>query len=267
MSQAANAIEKKPVRPSDVDWLLDEENGFVLFFRPRCGSTTLTRWFFENMGVVFSGFSISGYRVEWLESRMEHLQQVLDERYDELHKFVVIRDPIERAVSSYLHVVNNKTDAQWSVVKPLVDPGLEKHDLTFRQWVEYLSKIDLDKAHIIWRRQSALSCWDRGVNDVVSLDAMNEYLGKMNERFDLPTKPTFNSVTVPKSEKTTPRGFFKNKFFGDTPFSELLKYKGKAYFERFPDYTFFYDRKLRATINEIYKDDIALFDEHCKPFD
>ncbi|MBL4810719.1 MAG: sulfotransferase family 2 domain-containing protein [Phycisphaerales bacterium] len=251
------------VRPSEVDWLLDEEHGFVLFFRPRCGSTTLTRWFFENMGVVFSGFSISAYRVEWLTRQMEHLQEVLDSRYDKLHKFVVLRDPVERAVSSYLHVVNNPADSQWNVVKPFVDPSLEKHDFTFRQWVDYLGKIDLDTAHIIWRRQSVLSCWARGVDDIVSLDQMNDYLLRMNSRFNLPTQPTFNSVTVPKAEKTKPRGLFRAKFFGDAPFRELLKYKGKAYFEKFPDYSQFYDRKLRSAIGELYQEDIRLFEKHC----
>lgn len=252
-----------PPRTNDIDWLLDEERGFVLFFRPRCGSTTLTRWFFENNGVVYGGFSIAAHRNEWLAPRLEHLQQVLDQRYDELHKFVVIRDPIERAVSSYLHVVNNPADSQWDVVKPFVDSSLGKHDLTFRQWVEYLGKIDLDTAHIIWRRQSVLSCWERGVDDVVVLEKMNEYLLEMNRRFGLSAKPTFNSVTVPESEKTHPRGLFRAKFFGDVPFRNLLKYKGKAYFERFPDYSQFYDRKLRSTIEDLYHEDIHICQKYC----
>lgn len=264
MGQALEKTSTPPtVYTNDIDWLLDEERGFMLFFRPRCGSTTLTRWFFENKGVVFSGFSISAYRNEWLAPRLEHLQQVFNQRYEELHKFVVLRDPIERAVSSYLHVVNNPADSQWDVVKPFVDDGLGKHDLTFRQWVEYLGKIDLDTAHIIWRRQSSLSCWERGVDDVVSLEKMNDYLLDMNHRFDLSSKPTFNSVTVPESEKTHPRGLFRTKFFADMPFSNLLKYKGKAYFVRFPVYSLFYDDKMRSTIEDIYQEDIRLFQEHC----
>jgi len=264
MSQAPEKIARTgAMRTNEIDWLLDEERGFVLFFRPRCGSTTLTRWFFENNGVVYGGFSISAHRNEWLAPRLEHLQQVLDDRYDDLHKFVVLRDPIERAVSSYMHVVNNAADSQWIVVKPFVDSSLGKHDLTFRQWVEHLGKIDLDAAHIIWRRQSVLSCWERGVDDVVSLEKMNEYLLGMNRRFDLTAKPTFNSVTVPASEKMHPGDPAGTKFFGDVPFRDLLQYKGKAYFERFPDYSQFYDRDLRSAVADLYQQDTQLFEEHC----
>jgi hypothetical protein len=212
------------------------------------------------MGVKFGGFSIAAYRNDWLEPQLDHLQKVLDERYEELHKFVVVRDPIERCVSSYLHVVNNKTDAQWSVVQPHVERTLGKHDLTFRQWVDYLSRIDLDTSHIIWRRQSALTCWKRGVNDVVRLEEMNDYLLEMNRRFRLVAKPTFNSVTVPLKEKVRfSRSWFSPRpFFGDIPFHELVKYKGKAYFEKFPDYSYFYDKQLRRIVRELYRDDAAI---------
>lgn len=244
----------------DVDWLLDEERGFVAFFRPRCGSTTLTRWFFENKGVKFGGFSISQFRVEWLGPRIDHLQQVLQDQYDRLHKFVVVRDPIDRAVSSYLHVVNNPRDSQWDVVKQKTPPGVGKHDLTFRQWVDYLETEDLDTCHIIWRRQSALSCWTRGVDDVVRLEDMNDYLLAMNERFGLSAKPTFNSVTVPPREMVHYRRLgFLERCFADTPFRDLLRYKGKAWFERFPHYSQFYDQALLRRVRDLYAEDIRIF--------
>lgn len=247
---------------SDVDWLLDEEHGFVVFFRPRCGSTTLTRWFFENKGVKFGGFSISAYRNEWLQPRIAQLRSYLDANYDKLHKFVVIRDPIERVVSSYLHVVNNPKDSQWDVVRPYFDSRISKHDLSFAQWVDYLEKVDLDKAHIIWRRQSALSCWAGGVTDVVTLDKMNDYLLKMNDRFQLAAQPTFNSVTVPKNEKKHPRTWwFGKKFFGTAPFTELLQFKGKSTFKDFPDYSHFYNRALRARVGKLYQADIDIFNK------
>jgi len=245
---------------NDIDWLLDLDRGFVVYFRPRCGSTTLTRWFFENLGVKFGGFSISAYRKDWLSTRWQKLEDYLNQHYDNLHKFVVVRNPFERAVSSYLHVVNNPLDSQWSVVKPFVEEDLEKHDFTFRQWVKYLQVIDLDCAHIIWRRQSALSCWKRGVNDVVTLDRMNDYLLAMNKRFGLAAKPTFNSVTVPEKEKRFFRNWYRGaKFYGDTPFCDLLAFKGKTHFQEFPDYSQFYDKSLRAAVSEIYAADIAIF--------
>lgn len=245
---------------SEVDWLLNEEKGFVLFFRPRCGSTTLTRWFFENTGTKFGGFSISAYRVDWLNERLEQLQAALSERYDELHKFVVVRNPFERAISSYLHVVNHTLDGQFNIVKPYVPDGVGKHDLTFRQWVRYLEQIDLDTSHILWRRQSALSCWTRGVDDIVKLDSMNDYLLEMNHRFDLTAQPTFNSVTVPKSEMRVIKGWFRRrKLFADVPFRALLEFKGKAHFKSFPDYSLFYDSELRSAVEDLYRDDIAIF--------
>ena len=105
ISPPINEIAAQP-DTSDVDWLLDEEHGFVVFFRPRCGSTTLTRWFFENKGVKFGGFSISAYRNEWLQPRIVQLQSYLEANYDKLHKFVVIRDPMSCAPMSILELAN-----------------------------------------------------------------------------------------------------------------------------------------------------------------
>ena len=80
---------------SDVDYLLDMDRAFVLFFRPRCGSTTLTRWFFENQGVKFGGFSISAFRNNWLKPKLLQMNNFMERNYDKLHKFVVVRDPLD----------------------------------------------------------------------------------------------------------------------------------------------------------------------------
>lgn len=245
----------------DPDWLLNTEKGFVAFFRPRCGSTTLTRWFFENLGYEFGGFSIAEFRNDWFRERADELQAALDERYPDLHRFVVVREPLDRAVSSYLHVVNNPQDYQWDVVRPHIDPAIGKHDLTFRQFVEFLTRDDLDTAALIWRRQSSLTCWERGgVNDIVQLGALNEYLEGLNARYGFSRRPGFNSVTVPAGERVVPDRDGET-FFGDAPFHELLRFKGTAGFEQFPDYPLFYDDELTATIQELYKDDIRIWQQ------
>ncbi len=242
----------------EVDWLLNEEKGFVLYFRPRCGSTTATRWFFENMGVKFGGFSIAAFRNEWLEPRLDDLQEFLDENYSTLHKFVIVRDPFDRAVSSYLHAVNNPRDYQWDVIKPYFPEYTEKHDLTFRQFVEFLHKDNLDRTTIIWRRQSVLSCWERGVDDVVLLENLNDYLILMNARFRLDATPGFNSVTVFEKDKKKQC----DNEYADVPFKELLKFKQKNRFTNFPDYSCFYDERLRQDIEELYKDDLRVYREN-----
>lgn len=239
----------------EVDWLLNAEKGFVAFFRPRCGSTTVTRWFFEALGHKFGGFSIAAFRNEWLEPRFEELSAVLQARYDELHKFAIIRDPFERAVSSYLHAVDNPNDYQWDVIKPFMPAGMQKHDLTFRQFVEFLHKDDLDTATIIWRRQSVMSCWKRGVDDVVLLPELNEYLERMNAKYGFTVKPGFNSVTVAEGEKVQDC----DRSYADVPFCELLALKEKGRFRSFPDYRCFYDARLRKDIRELYRDDICIY--------
>ena len=66
-------------------------------------------------------------------------------------------------------------------------------------------------------------------------------------------------MTVPKNEKVRPKDWLRRpKFFGEMPFHELLRFKGKAYFENFPDYSHFYDKNLRRSVEELYSDDIVI---------
>jgi hypothetical protein len=246
---------KPAVNTSDIDWLLHEEKMFACFFRPRCGSTTLTRWFFENIGYKFGGFSIAAFRNEWLQPRIEQLTAFLDAHYDELHKFVVVRDPFDRAVSSYLHAVNNLRNYQWDVIKKKISPEIQKEELTFRQFVDFLSLDDLDATSLIWRRQSVLSCWKRGVDDIVCLEQLNEYLEQMNHRFGFAVPPSWNSVTVYEDEKI--HGYTAR--FCDSPFRELLAFKEQGKFRSFPHYERFYDADLVEQVSELYRDDIDIY--------
>jgi hypothetical protein len=244
-----------PAVRADVDWLLNTDKGFALWFRPRCGSTTATRWFFENLGVQFGGFSIAQFRNSWIAERFAELSAHLEEYYDDLHKFVIVRDPYDRAVSGYLHAVNNPEDYQWDLIKRRVAPGIGKHDLTFRQFVEFLATDDLDNTSLIWRRQSQLSCWRRGVNDVVLLAELNDYLTSMNVRYGLSAKPGFNSVTVFQEEKEHVAGHC----YCDVPFRRLLELKDRGRFRNFPGYEWFYDEHTKRMVSDLYREDIRIY--------
>jgi hypothetical protein len=91
---------------------------------------------------------------------------------------------------------------------------------------------------------------------------MNDYLLLMNARFGQPAHPTFNSVTVPQNEKRYPNTlWFGKKFFGNTPFSELLLLKRRSYFKNFPDYSHYYNRSLRERIGKLDQSDIDILNK------
>ncbi|NDV27504.1 sulfotransferase family 2 domain-containing protein [Desulfovibrio sp. JC010] len=245
-------------RGAMLDWVLNSEKGFAAFFRPRCGSTSVTMWFFANMGYRLRGVSVAAFRKDWVDTHREELEQGLEKNWDSLHKFVVVRDPFDRAVSSYLHTVNYPSEAQLKNLSTVLGPDVTEKNLTFRQFMHFLQQVDFDNMASIWRRQSTLSCWERGgVDDVVRLERMNEYLHSLNKKYGFRHEPTYNSVTVPEGEHVRQAG---KECFADIPFSELLAYKQGAVFKSFPYYSEFYDNELRQILSDVFADDLDIYE-------
>jgi len=238
--------------------LINRRHKFALFFRQRCGSTSATRWFFENLGYSFNGFSIAGFRSIWSKNNMSSLYSHFDEHFDEYLKVAIIRNPFDRCLSAFLNVLIHPNPNQFANV---IESSNHKNKgkFTFRDFINYLETEDLDVCNLHWRSLSSIPSVKRGIDLLVPLEKLNHFLEDMNESYGLTSKPSQNSVTV------NPETFFKGtkEFWGDTPFAELRKYTSDAAagrFKSFPHYSLFYDKELREKIINIYSEDYKLFE-------
>ncbi|MBM4057684.1 MAG: sulfotransferase family protein [Planctomycetes bacterium] len=187
--------------------LIDPSGRFILFWTPRCGSTTLLAWFFEAIGLggQLKSKSAHALRVAW-QSEREISPSELQALYGDksVAKYVVCRDPFDRIVSSY-HLLLERESPQWNGIcqqHPAMD---SERRVSFRGFLEYLKGVDLDSCDLHWRRQSAQD-WHRlrlPVSGFIRTETLESDLNAIARSFGLVARVRRASVT-PRVQDATP---------------------------------------------------------------
>lgn len=189
--------------------LVDPHHRFIIFWTPRCGSTTLLAWFFEAIGLASELRTQSAHalRSKWQAenpiSSGDLQRMCLD---PSVLKFVVCRNPFDRIVSSYYLVLSHGS-AQWNGIlrkRPGLDP---ERRFSFRGFIDFLGSEDLDSCDLHWRRQSS-QVWHRlavPVTKFVRVESLEGDLEYMGQLCGVRATVRRTSVT-PRTEIAAPKG-------------------------------------------------------------
>ncbi len=244
-----DSLQRAPVA------LYSESLPLAVLFSPKAGTTFAVKWFFFQEGVLDEALAYAKwphpYRQEVFYQRPDYVKKLaaVPSLGPRVVKFV--RDPYDRAVSSYLHFCElSQRDDPIQARAVLADIGDHlgrrvgiESSFTFREFVSYLASIDLHVANVHFRTQVSPCERDGLLQEmrIVKIEESRDELPRLEA--DLGLKPS-DYEELRSSPHHTTRADLPG-FFGDTEF-------GLARDVPTPRTASFYDealiRQSRATV-------------------
>lgn len=222
-------------------------------FKAAC--TTVIKWVFQHNGLLPEALAYSKWihryrlRVYQKDDRYLSRLQRLNDRDFKIIK--IVRDPLDRAVSSYIHAYLMKYEDE--AIAKIVGRPLDSHQrFSFREFVTFLEQIDLRRCnphhrvqvapverHVLFgTRPQTIVRIEQGLEP--SLNAMERSLG-------LPVTDFADDVF--HSHHHTIRA---DQY---EPAADLIDFPGKM----FPPTAAFYDADLSARVARLYAEDLRQY--------
>jgi len=241
--------------------LYSESARLAVLFSPKAGCTLVVKWFFLQDGVLDEAMRYShwphDYREDILYARPGYSEGLasIPSLGSRVVKFV--RNPYDRAVSSYLHFsrlsrVAQPVPAALEVLTSIADRlGRDRTDgFSFREFVSFLGGIDLDAADPHFRRQIG-TCERSGrlpQMRVVKIEEGEAGIARLERELDLKSS---DYGLLRDSRHHTTRTDVPG-FFGDTRFASERR-------DGMPLTTAFYDHDLAQAVHRLYFEDCARY--------
>lgn len=188
----------------------------------------------------------------WIHSNNDTFRATLKEAILTDYSFVILRCPYRRLVSVFLDKFILRSPDAWGYYD-LIERKTELNQLTFRQFIESLSKPAIKNSNIHWRPQVQFLLFDE-YTDYFCLENFDKAKTVLKEKIGLDlvdarplTKHGLDNLTKLTEDK-----------FCDTPLEALedLKRQGKT-----PDYQAMYDEELIAIVKKAYQADLTEYEK------
>jgi hypothetical protein len=238
-------------RVNYTDALLDRPRHLLLDWSAKAGCTVAVKMLLRYQGLLEEAEKGTGW-VHNYRIRVYYAAHGVATRRDlvdpDLVKIKVVRNPYDRAVSSYITVARD-------LAKEFADAvGTEESDLSFRQFLALLERIDLSACNPHYRKQvRPYEEEDVRFDAIVHLERLGEDLSELTRRHGIPLDPTglTSDHHFRRSDRVMPGA-------ADAPWSVLTE-------TTIPAYASFYDADTRQRVEALYGADFAHYGYATKP--
>ena len=255
--QAPNAMRLRHFLPPTYRELRRSHVAFVesanlaVMWSYKAACTTVIKWVFQQNGLLPEAMAydswVHKYRLRQYQKSERYLSRLKRLSSGGFEVVKVVRDPLDRAVSSYIHAYRHGYDDE-AVAKVVQRPLSRRQRFSFREFVTYLEQSDLlycnphhrvqvtpVERHVLFRtRPSKVIKIEQGLN--ASLSELERRLGLPATDF---TNPVFESDH--HTVRTAESGLA----------ADLVHIPRNAV----PPAAMFYDRELASKVARLYAED------------
>jgi hypothetical protein len=228
-------------------WML-KCNNFIIDWSPKAGCTVITKIWFDYMNVLEEALEtevvhnrrlIKGWVHDFTPTFKKRFGKVTSDelKSDNFIKIKYVRNPYDRAVSSYIHCCKHP------------EILLGKHKDKNPTFKDFLNLIVTNKIHDDhYEIQNSFP--EIKYDEIIKIENLESETKRLNEKYDIKLKCDFNSSHHVKK---------KNKIdnFFNIPVSDVKKYLHKN--KELPTYDSFYNDETKEIVYQIYKTDIERF--------
>ena len=213
--------------------LVDRKNKIIFQLTEKAGCTIITKMFFYQLGILKTAQKYHPWihNYKWKIFIPKHVVYNKDLLNPEFRSFKFVRNPYNRAVSSYLHLPKIK--------------DYQNLDISFFEFLKKIGRGIIRNSH--WKLQKIKPLEDsypKIWTKVIKIEELDKGLKKIKKITGIQYSNKFNSNHHQKIDSKN------HQFVGKTKRS-LIK--------SIPPYQYFYDSQIRTHVEHIYKDDIKTY--------
>ena len=239
--------------------LVDNKRKILMAWTQKAACTTSVKTFMNHMGFA-EGVDYIGWVHDYRESEFwKRCGEGTLCMYEDpsWYRFKVVRNPYDRAVSSYIHVMRFDAIPTSYLLEALPELGA-KHDMTFRDFVKFMElrivaskeKKLVDGGHV--RKQSydlEYIRWSEGkpspFNRIVKVENFAADMELVNQEIGTNFTTGFGSIHYAKRSAD-------GEFVGNTKWTDLADHIPK-------NYGYFYDDEIKERVMRVFHVDLLLY--------
>ncbi|MCM3197160.1 sulfotransferase family 2 domain-containing protein [Priestia megaterium] len=235
----------------------------ILFWSPKSGCTSLTKWFFFQINLLDEALAyqpfVHVYRDEVYNNNLEHLQCLKKTlSREEKSTIKLVRNPYTRAISSFLHVLNYDTvrgapfrESLQSLCRQNKGQGI-----SFKQFLYAVKKVGTDLHSIDGHvAQQYIDGEERWVNDYVKLENFNRSILELEKNHNLLKSPIDKlSQSEHHHSVLVSEGGEMSECYAEKLMTKEILLKGNL-----PSYDKFYDQETLELCRELYIKDFQTY--------
>ncbi|WLR43111.1 sulfotransferase family 2 domain-containing protein [Bacillus carboniphilus] len=219
----------------------------IIFYAPKCGCTSLTKWFLYQMGEdnIDNIRKIHNYcKNEYYIPNKNEIIKSLKGKEKVVYK--LIRNPYTRAVSIFFHTVKHK------ILQDEINVDATK-GLSFKFFLQTLTNYNLQHSHI---NNHFAYQYTEGVEHLIDhyikLESFNKHIRQIEAKYNLKNSPLHE---LTKSNHHNRSNMKLNEQYADTKLYTKQIIKN----EPIPSYDCFYDKETKSLVEKLYKVDFEAY--------
>ncbi len=250
---------KSKIRRQNPKILVSNDIDLAIFWSAKSASTFVLKWFFYQLGLLDEVLKYHHfphkYRQKIFMHSSEYQQAVnafIKSRGRGYYKVKVVRDPYERAVSSYIHLlVGLKRNHE---IFYMDFPSLKgRTGLSFEYFVTLLEQLDIQKCNPHWRAQFSPSIKNSFYDQIVLAKALQLEIPKIEKKLGLKSSiAVFDELQKSIHHSKVDKSNNTDKYVGNIKFDANVRQSRPAYSQ-------FYSPELKLRVKIIYQNDFDAF--------
>lgn len=237
--------------------LLNFNKKLAVFFAAKSGCTFVTKWFFNQIDHLTAALDYNPaiHKYRWnvyakSDQFLKSQNNFIDNIGKGYIKIKIVRNPFERAVSSYMHFLL-LLQKEHIAIKKNFGIGYNKMNYSFSEFLEYLKNLNIDQCDIHWRQQFQPINQKLKFDHIIHLKNSKQELLNLEKTYNLKRNGNIDKMAF-SDHHSVMSNDIEHKFCGNKSFSsEILKNR--------PAYKCFYNNELEESIRSIYSLDFEKF--------